>query len=419
MKAILFSLGTRGDIEPFLAIAQMLREDNWEVICSFPEQFKGLVEEIDLPFAPLSKKFIEILESEEGKMVLGGKGSIFKRIKALGWMIRASKAVNREIVAQQHKLILHENPDRVIYNLKCTYPVIWGMAHPGKSIIVSPIPCLIHFVKDQAVIGFKGNFGARINRLTYNLHNFGLIQNIYATIKSYRSTYHEIKFKPKSVKKFILGVRILYSISPSLFPRPEYWPDQARIVGYIQRNKSWSWHPDSSLTEFLKHYKKILFISFGSMTNPEPEQTTAIILKVLTKNRIPAIINTASGGLSRPPEFPDHVLFIDKIPYEWILPKVYAVLHHGGSGTTHISFKSGCAMMIIPHILDQHFWNDRVVRLQAGPKGFSIRKLSIKKLEPKLLDLMQNITYRENAIRIANRMVHEDEKRNLIELLIQ
>ena len=76
-------------------------------------------------------------------------------------------------------------------------------------------------------------------------------------------------------------------------------------------------------------------------------------------------------------------------------------------------------MMIIPHILDQHFWNDQVVRLQAGPKGIPIGKLSEKRLEPRLLDLMQNQTYKQNAKQIAADMVHEEEKQKLIELLTE
>ncbi len=154
------------------------------------------------------------------------------------------------------------------------------------------------------------------------------------------------------------------------------------------------------------------------MTNPEPEKTTETILLVLAKNRILAIINTASGGLLKPVEFPDHVLFVENIPYDWILPKMYAIMHHGGSGTTHTAFQSGCAMMIIPHILDQHFWNERVVRLQAGPRGIPISKMNEEKLEFSLLDLMHTEAYKQNAKRIADNMNQRDERQKLIELLI-
>jgi len=419
MKAILFSLGTRGDIEPFLAIARNLRKNDWEVICSFPEQFRVLVEDFDLPFTPLSKKFIEILESDAGKLALGGKGSVFKKIKALLWMMRASRSVNREIIKQQHDLIYQEHPDRVIYSLKCTYPVLWGMAHPGKSFLVSPTPCLIHPVKDHPVIGFKGNFGPALNQLTYRLHNFGLVKNIYDSVKSYASGYPGTRFKPASIKKSLLKEKTLYTISPSIFPRPDYWPDQAIITGYHSIDTSRTWSPDFSLQNFIQTHHKILFISFGSMTNPEPEKITRTILAVLTKNKIPAIINTASGGLSEPDQSPDHIFFIEKIPYEWILPRIYATMHHGGSGTTHSALKYGCPTLIIPHILDQHFWNERVVRLKVGPKGISIGKMRVDNLESRLLDLWNNEIYKRNARRIAERMAKENHPQDLSRLFIQ
>ena len=89
MKAILFSIGTRGDIEPFLAIAQLLKEKDWDLICVFPEQFRETVEKMDIPFRGFNKEFLEILDGKEAKMVMGGQGSIFKRI---GFMIKNGKS---------------------------------------------------------------------------------------------------------------------------------------------------------------------------------------------------------------------------------------------------------------------------------------------------------------------------------------
>lgn len=117
------------------------------------------------------------------------------------------------------------------------------------------------------------------------------------------------------------------------------------------------------------------------MTNPEPKVKANAVLQVL-KRIIPAIMNTASEGLIKPAVVPDYVLFFENIPYAWILPKMHAIIQHGGSGTTHAVLKYGCAMMIVPHITDQHFWNDMVVRLQVGPKGLPINKLNEKDWNP-------------------------------------
>jgi sterol 3beta-glucosyltransferase len=86
---------------------------------------------------------------------------------------------------------------------------------------------------------------------------------------------------------------------------------------------------------------------------------------------------------------------------------MYAVIHHGGSGTTHTAIKYGCASMIVPHILDQHLWNNLLSQLELGPKGMPIKKFTAKRFEEKLLDILQNPGYKENAERIGNKMKEE------------
>ena len=71
MKIILISVGTRGDMEPFLAIGEILKEKGHQVICAFPEQFRNLVEDTDMEFASLGTKFIQMLESDLGKAAMG------------------------------------------------------------------------------------------------------------------------------------------------------------------------------------------------------------------------------------------------------------------------------------------------------------------------------------------------------------
>jgi UDP:flavonoid glycosyltransferase YjiC (YdhE family) len=82
MKIILISIGTRGDMEPFLAIGEILKEKGHQAICAFPDQFRNLAEDSDIEFASLGTKFIEMLESDIGKAAMGGSGSGFKKFLA-------------------------------------------------------------------------------------------------------------------------------------------------------------------------------------------------------------------------------------------------------------------------------------------------------------------------------------------------
>ncbi len=99
--------------------------------------------------------------------------------------------------------------------------------------------------------------------------------------------------------------------------------------------------------------------------------------------------------------------FVERIPYDWIFPKVYAVIHHGGSGTTHTALRYGCAVMIIPHIIDQFLWNTLISDKGVGPKGIPIKSFKKQLLEPKLLDLFNTKAYRGRAEGIAEEMSKE------------
>lgn len=418
MKAILFSLGTRGDIEPFLAIAEILNKNGYKVIYAFPAQFKEMVNEDMFEFFGLSEKFLELLEGEKAKLVLGGKGNIFKKLGALLWMMSTSQIMQKEVIQQQHDLIERVQPDRVIYNQKCLYPIVWGMKNKDKSVLLSPLPCTVHEYEDHPALGMGKDLGKFLNRFTYRFSNFFL----FLTIKSSTKKYHKglgLKLNASVIKNHVLKAeKMVYTISPSLFPKPGSWTDNVNVVGYHERDLQSDWQPSADLELFIAKHKKIVFITFGSMTNPEPEQKTQIILDVLSKNKIPAIINTAAGGLIRPNNFPDHVFFTEQLPYSWVLPKVYAAIHHGGSGTVHTTLKYGCASMIVPHILDQHVWNDILSKLNVGPTGMSIKKFSSQKFESLLLKLYHTGSYKENALRLSEIMKKEDLEDYFTEILL-
>lgn len=70
MKILMICVGTRGDVEPFLAIGEMLRDKGHEVVCAFPEPFRSLVEEVPMAFGSLGSEFLEMLASDEGKAAL-------------------------------------------------------------------------------------------------------------------------------------------------------------------------------------------------------------------------------------------------------------------------------------------------------------------------------------------------------------
>ncbi|NND07829.1 MAG: hypothetical protein HKN87_15740 [Saprospiraceae bacterium] len=155
------------------------------------------------------------------------------------------------------------------------------------------------------------------------------------------------------------------------------------------------------------------------MTNPDPGGKGEAIRLIIEEYQIPTIINRASGGISINREHDVNLLYItDQIPYDWILPYIYAMIHHGGSGTTHMGLKYGCASMIIPHIIDQFVWDDIVVQAGAGPRGVSIQHFTMSKIETKVLELLSNDIYKARAEEITQRMEVENYSPTLMNYIV-
>jgi UDP:flavonoid glycosyltransferase YjiC (YdhE family) len=176
MKIILTSIGTRGDVEPFLAIGEMLQKRGHSVLCLFPEQFRDLADDANLAFASLGSRFIEMLESTEGKAALGGGGKGVRKMLSLIRLARNYGDVNRELIDKQFNIIEAENPDRVVHNGKAIYAMIWGLKNSGRTILLSPIPYVMHYVKGHSHLAFNRNYGSFLNKLTYAMATFGLVK---------------------------------------------------------------------------------------------------------------------------------------------------------------------------------------------------------------------------------------------------
>ncbi|WP_236978864.1 glycosyltransferase [Membranihabitans maritimus] len=416
MKILLFSIGTRGDMEPFLTIGEILKNKGHQVICVFANQFEDLVRHSGLEFIPLGPETLDLLESKDARIAFGGKQPKLIRVISSIKMGFKFLKIRKKITQKEFEVVQKESPDLILHNALNIYPFIWGFRN-NRSLLVSAVPFIIHSVNEHPYISFHTNLSPFLNKLSYRLTNWGLA---YFIKKGYSYLKIEGKKSNRAIRKAVLDQKMVFTISTSLFSRPRYWKSNVQILGFHERNKSSNWSPSTELISFLSQHKKILFITFGSITNPDPEGKTRIFMNILKQHNIPAIINTASGGLSEPSKY-NHQLFhfTQSIPYDWILPQVYAIIHHGGSGTTHTALKYGLPTMITPHIFDQFTWNNIISDKALGPKGISIKKISEENLEPKVLDLFNNKSFKENAERIAVSIKNEDYEELLYQFLIE
>lgn len=418
MKILLVSIGTRGDMEPFLGIGEILKEKRHEVIAAFPEQFRSLAEESGIEFASLGSEYIDSLKGELADQAMGMSGSTLEKVLANVKLAGRQWSINREMIRRQFDIIEGCQPDRVLYNGKAIYPIIWGLDRDEEHIMICSAPYM-HHVRDHAHVAFNGDFGPLINWLTYFMADIGLIFTLWISAR-WLGVASAISWR-KMWQSFRTS-KVAYAISPSLFPRPDYWPDNIQVLGFHQRGYSEGWRPSEGLKAFLEAHgdERLVLITFGSMSNPNPEEKTKIILQALERNKISAIVNTGSGGLVKlDGTNAGKVHFLSQVPYEWIFPDMYAVVHHGGSGTTHMALRHGCASMIIPHVGDQFAWDTVIQDKGVGPEGVRIEKISIDNLEPKLRDLVNNGSLKSASEQLSRQMKAEDLREEIYRFIIQ
>jgi UDP:flavonoid glycosyltransferase YjiC (YdhE family) len=416
MKVLLLSVGTRGDIEPFLAIGELLSKAGHEVVYGLPEQYCSLLPAATKIYA-FTNRFLQLIEGADGRLVMGGSMG-WNKIKAILRLYKEGMLVNKLLVQEQFDMVQAENPDLIVYNGKCNYPLIWQLTTGKKAILISPIPYFIHYVKGVGHTGFSFYVGEFINKLTYRVANFGLVKTIYDAQKILPLTGS--KHSKTTIKENLLSNKLLYTLSPSLFNKPLNWHSNVQVVGYHERDRKSDWVPDDRILKFIENHGKIVLLTFGSMINLNPEKTTQTILQVLAALKIPTIINLAAGGLVCLKEYEDNELFCftRQIPYDWVLEKCYGVIHHGGSGTTHSSIKYGCVSLILPHIFDQFGWNQLIANNSLGPKGIAINKITVQKLLPLVKDLMENEQYKKRAKELSETMKQENYEQLLYESIM-
>jgi len=246
MNIILISIGTRGDMEPFVSIGDILKEKGHRVICAFPEQYREIAEESNLAFASLGSRFIDLLDSDDGRAAMGGSGSGFSKFIAYVRLAMHQTEVNKELVNKQYELIEGEKPDRVVYNGKAVYPMIWELKNRGKTIFISPVPYM-HYAKGHTHVAFNSNFGTVLNKLSFSLAHFGMVTTIMITRRWLKITE---KISRKDILTILRNNKSIYTISPSLFSRPGNWNENLKVLGYHERKKTFNWQPDKATIKY-------------------------------------------------------------------------------------------------------------------------------------------------------------------------
>ena len=384
------SIGSRGDMEPFLALGQEMKSRGHEVAFCLPAQFETLAKEVSPLFYPQDRSFLELIESPEIRNIMGQVGSGFSRIRTVLGLLSKTKAIQEKLIIDQEEAVQHFEPDEVVFHIKCIYPVFWALKHRGNVRLLSPMPCLVHATSRHPHVAFGKPRRAVWNRMTYRIAEYALVrQSILGYGKSFMRK-RGMELTPKDLTRFYRNeLMVEYAYNEALFRRPADWPSQAVVSRFRQRLPNTEAGIDANVQSFLNEHNAVVYVGFGSMVNAHPKRVAEDIVRVCGRMGLAVVLNRSWGGLEPSDTLPSHALAVNQAPFHLLFPRMKAIIHHGGSGTTHIATESGIPQAIIPHIADQFFWSRQIVASKKGVEGFPIKQWSEQRFESLLKTLIQ------------------------------
>ncbi|VDC02382.1 unnamed protein product [Peniophora sp. CBMAI 1063] len=221
-------------------------------------------------------------------------------------------------------------------------------------------------------------------------------------------------------------IPFIYNFSPAVVPKPLDWGDATTLSGYwFLDNPDLDWTPPEGLLKFMEKAKKdgrpLAYIGFGSIVVPDPVALSKNIIAAVVKADVRAIVSRGwSARMAKPGaeveevEYPEQCYVLDKVPHDWLFPQCDVAVHHGGAGTTGASLRAGVPTLIRPWFGDQFFWASRVQKLGAGLRINSARTAE---LADALVKATTDRVMKEKAASVGERIRAEDGVNKAIEAI--
>ncbi|KAF5930614.1 hypothetical protein HYC85_031487 [Camellia sinensis] len=368
LQIVILIVGTRGDVQPFIAIGKRLQDYGHRVRLATHSNFKDFVLTAGLEFYPLDM------------------------VKNKGFLPSGPS----EIPVQRNQI------KDIIYSLlpACKEPDMdSGIPFKADAIIANP-PVYGHtHVAEALKVPLH---------LSYQIVDSLIWLGIRDMVNDLRKK--KLKLRPVTYLSGSQGsesnVPYGYIWSPHLVPKPKGdWGHKVDVVGFCFLDLASNYEPPQELVDWLKAGQKPIYIGFGSLPVQQPEKMTQIIVEALETTGQRGIINKGWGGLVAEPK--DFVYLLDNCPHDWLFLQCAAVVHHGGAGTTAAGLKAACPTTIVPFFGDQPFWGDRVHARGVGPPPIPVDEFSLTKLVD-AISFMLDPKVKERAVELAKAMENED-----------
>ena len=403
-RTLILTAGSRGDVQPYLALAKGLQQEGFAVTLSTDSTFSEWVVSQGVKVAPIRAPFAQMMQTDAGRAALAGQKSFnLKQIKRL----------LRQMMDDAWKVAQQVNPDLIIYHPKplAGYHIADKLGIPGILAVALPLYSPTGDFSSPILGG--GDYGSLLNRLSHTLFLKASLLPYRGFINRWRK--EQLDLPPFRDELTLRGhpIPILYAYSSAVLPIPNDWNNQATVTGYWCLDADAAWQPPSDLAAFLAEGDAPVYVGFGSMAAQDASQTTALILDAVRQSNRRAILATGWGGLSASEisevsEVSENIYMLKHAPHDWLFPQCSAVVHHGGAGTTGAGLSAGKPTVICPFFGDQPFWGKQIHRLGVGPKPIPQKQLSADSLGQAIQAAVSDARMREKAELLGQKIRSED-----------
>ncbi|MDP3417455.1 glycosyltransferase [Falsiroseomonas sp.] len=402
---VLQTLGTRGDVQPFLALARGLQAAGFAVRLATAPRFQAEVEQAGVAFAPLPGEMLALIDTPEGQAAISGRHRLWAALRLMrgrGPMFR--RLLDAQWAAAQGAALLVWHPKAL------------GGPHIAERLgipgfVALPLPALAPTAAfPSPLLPF-----AELGPLNWASHALMLRAAERIARQPLRDWRQKVLGLPPAGRGAAAAGR-LHAYSPVLVMRPADWDARTHVTGPWVLPTPQDWTPPPALAAFLAAGPPPVHVGFGSLPTEDAARMGRLVAEALALAGQRGVISTGWGGLALDSPRPGlHV--IQGAPHGWLFPRMAAVVHHGGAGTTDAGLRAGCPTVVCPFFGDQPFWGRRVQALGVGPAPIHQRALTAEALAAAMRQAVSDPAMREAAGRLAAQMAGEDGVAEAIRIL--
>jgi sterol 3beta-glucosyltransferase len=373
----ILAAGSRGDTQPYLALGSSLIHLGYKVRIATFAAYANLVRAAGLEHFPLEGDITQVVNSEVGAQAMQADNplKILRNFRSLQALAHGTQEKFFQACEGAEAVIFHPGPS-IGYFIARQKKIPAILATPFPMTPTHEYPSLISYT------------GPRLGR-AYNLLTHKVFEQIMwsaggSPIKEFWKK--QFGTNPEDFScPFGKADLVVVSCSEHVFPRPADWPGNIHQKGYWFLDED-SWSPPADLVRFLEQGEPPVYIGFGSLGGgAQAEDTTRLVLEALDRAGKRGVLATGWSGLSEKMDLPASVYRLNSAPHAWLFPRMAAVVHHGGAGTTAAGLRAGVPSIVVTYGNDTLAWGRRVSELGVGPRAIPRKRLSVDALSGAIL----------------------------------